>query len=115
MSLDTVALGQKIKAIRKSKGLTQQVLSELVDCSPTYISYIESGHKTMSLEMLVDIANALESSTDILLADSLDTIPATIVPGTHVVMADCSGAERRILIDVLLACKQTLRRNRKYK
>lgn len=115
MSLNTFALGQKIKAIRKSKGLTQQALSELVDCSPTYVSYIENGQKAMSLETLVNIANALEVSTDVLLVDSLDTVffSSNIVENYE--MADCTHSERRILNEILLSCKQILRRNRKYR
>ena len=115
MSLDTKALGQKIRAIRKSKGLTQQALSELIDCSPTYISYIESGHKSMSLETLVGIANAMDVSTDLLLQDSLITRRSSSTSISSDMMADCSSAERRILTDILLACKQALRRNRRLK
>ena len=110
MSLDVVALGQRIKAIRKSKKLTQQALSERVDCSPTYISYIESGQKTMSLETLIAIANVLETSTDLLLADSF-TFPC----GAYDTMDDCSIFEQHILNDILWACKQSLLRNRRFK
>lgn len=114
MSLDTAALGQRIKAIRKTRGLTQQALSELVDCSPTYISYIERGQKSMSLETLVDIANALGSSVDILLSDSLDfsAFPAT---GSSDPMFDCNNYERRILADVLLAVKYSLHKNQRWR
>ena len=115
MSLNAVALGQRIKAIRKSKKLTQQALSERVDCSPTYISYIESGQKTMSLETLVAIANVLETSTDLLLADSLHVVSITFPSGAYDTMDDCSIFEQHILNDILWACKQSLLRNRRFK
>ena len=49
MTLNKKALGNKIKFIRKKKGITQQTLAEWTDCTPTHISYCETGRKNMSL------------------------------------------------------------------
>lgn len=115
MAIKTKSLGQKIKTARKCKGLTQQDLSELVDCSPTYISYIESGHKTMSLDTLVSIANALQVSADVLLSDSLDCFSVVNAHTTYDLMADCSPIEKRILTDILVAAKLSIKKNRRYR
>lgn len=53
-------LGKKIKAIRKSKGLTQEKLSEMIDIETSSLSGIESGRFYPSLHVLEKIANVLE-------------------------------------------------------
>ncbi len=70
-SINSISIGQKIKALRVKRGMSQSDLSELIDKSPTYISYIENGVKSMSLETFVSIANALGCSADELLADNI--------------------------------------------
>jgi XRE family transcriptional regulator, regulator of sulfur utilization len=52
-------IGQRIQKIRKQKKLTQQELSEKLDCSTTFLSRIERGAITGSLKFFVKIANTL--------------------------------------------------------
>lgn len=73
MSLNYHSIGQKIRKIRKSKAISQMALAEMVNVSLSYISYIENGKKHISLEILVQIANALETTPDTLLEDNLHT------------------------------------------
>jgi transcriptional regulator with XRE-family HTH domain len=49
--------------------MTQEDLAAVLDMSPTHISVIERGVKAPKLETLVNIANALQVSTDMLLQD----------------------------------------------
>ncbi len=53
-------LGKRIKAIRKTRGLTQEKLSEMIDIEPSSLSGIESGRFYPSLHVLEKIANVLE-------------------------------------------------------
>ena len=62
-------LGLKIKKIRISKGLTQDNLAELVSCNTSHISNIENNHTKVSLNVLLAIANSLNTSIDYLLSD----------------------------------------------
>ncbi len=57
---DKELLGLKIRTIRKSKKITQEMLSEKVDISPRQIVKIEMGQAYPSLETLKNIAEALE-------------------------------------------------------
>ena len=111
MALNYILIGQKIKAIRKRKGLSQMKLSELIDRSPTYISYIESGIKSMSLDTFVLLANALNVTADELLMDSLEN---TIKVSNHefaALLINCSDYERRVLLDITATAKKSLREN----
>ena len=47
MAINFVQIGKHIGEIRKRRGLSQQKLSEIIDKSPTYVSYIEGGLKCM--------------------------------------------------------------------
>lgn len=114
MATNNISIGQKIKVIRKRKGYTQAALSELINRSPTYISYIESGFKSMSLDTFVSIANALNATADELLEDSLEN---TVKVSNHefaAILSDCSDYEKKVLFDVVSATKQSLRDNRSF-
>lgn len=71
MATDYKALGKRISNARKQAGITQEALGEQLNMTRKHISVIESAIKRPSLDALVDIANALDVSTDDLLVDSL--------------------------------------------
>ena len=53
-------LGLRLKEIRKARGLTQEALAEKVDLSPQYLSRLEAGHQSPSLETVARLAEALD-------------------------------------------------------
>ena len=52
-------LGEKIKEIRKSRKITQAELAELINVDSKYISRIETSNASPSLEVVHNIAEAL--------------------------------------------------------
>ena len=69
--MDLKAVGQRIKAAREAKNLTQEELAALVNLSTTHVSVIERGLKVTKLDTFVAIANALDVSADALLIDDV--------------------------------------------
>ena len=67
--MDLCAIGARIKAAREKAGMTQEDLAAALEMSPTHISVIERGVKSPKLETLVNIANTLKVSSDMLLQD----------------------------------------------
>ena len=65
-------LGLRIKQIRQSQNLTQDTLAELVSCNTSHISNIENNHTKVSLNVLLAIANALNTSIDYLLSNQYE-------------------------------------------
>ena len=63
-------LGEKIKRIRKQRGLTQNQLAELVDISPRNLSNIELGINFVKAETLDNIIESLNISTEELFANN---------------------------------------------
>ena len=67
--MDSQKVGRRIQEVRKSRGITQSELAQRVDLSTKYISNIECGFKTPTLETFIAIANALQSDANSLLSD----------------------------------------------
>ena len=53
-------LGENIRARRKHIGLSQEKLAERAELHPVYISAVERGAKTISMDALVRVAKALK-------------------------------------------------------
>lgn len=52
-----------------NKGFTQDNLAEMVGCNTSHISNIENNYTKLSLNVLLAIANALDTSIDYLLSN----------------------------------------------
>ncbi len=61
-------LGKVIRALRKEKGLSQEVLSGLAGIARTHLTMIENGTMKASIETVSKIAQALELRPSELLA-----------------------------------------------
>lgn len=110
MELDYKAIGQRIRAIRKQRGLTQQTLAEISDQEPSNISHIERGATKLSLPTIVNIANALEVTVDQLLCDSLEQTKCVFENEIAELLTDCSYLEIRFLAAELDSLKTNLRK-----
>ena len=116
MSLNYRAIGKRIMTIRKKNHLSQLRFSELIDKSPTYVSYIETGKKSMSLDTFVQIANALYVPADVLLAEQLTGIAMEQAASQEITMLlkDCSDSERLVITDTVKSIKAALREHMTY-
>lgn len=66
------SVGKNIRRYRKEKKMSQEKLAEFSYLSPTYLGMIERAEKTPSLTTLVNIANALDVTADMLLCNVLN-------------------------------------------
>lgn len=69
--MDYKLLGKNIRKYRQLRGFRQEELAEKVGCTSSHIGQIENARGIPSLEMTVNIANALSVSVDQLLLESL--------------------------------------------
>lgn len=83
------SVGERIRAIRKSKGLTQQQLAELSGLDDAYIGSVERGERNFSIDTLEKIIVGLnvpsysifyssEHDTDLVQLQSIDKFRALI-------------------------------------
>lgn len=56
------AVGRTIRELRKTHGLSQEQLAEIIDSHQVYVSEIEKGKKLPSLAVLLKIARAFGMS-----------------------------------------------------
>jgi len=61
------AVGQRIRAIREKRGLSQEQLAALCDCHRTYVGMIERAEKNISVVVLSKFAKALRTTMSSLL------------------------------------------------
>ena len=69
-----------LKELRRDKHLTQLDLAKHFGISQTMYSMYESGRRTMKLEMLCELADILETSTDYILGRTAQHRPTQLQP-----------------------------------
>lgn len=113
MAINFEILGKRIKEIRGQRMLSQEELAELADVTAQYISYIETGRKKVSLQVLVNIADGLSVSVDnLLMGNQKMEIPLYMMELTSL-MENCNQYERRIVYEQIISLVKTLKENRK--
>ena len=68
MLFDYYALGETIRALRKEKGLSQEVLSGLAGIARTHLTMIENGTMKATIDTICKISQALDLRPSELLA-----------------------------------------------
>jgi transcriptional regulator with XRE-family HTH domain len=113
IELDYSKLGKRIKEQRLKQHLTQEKLGEIVDVATSNISHIERATTQVSLPSLVKIANALDTTLDQLVCDSLHSIADLYIEqDISNLLQGCSLAEKQILKDIIVAAKKSLKEHR---
>lgn len=113
IELDYKALGKRIKEQRLKRHLTQEQLGEIVGVNTSNISHIERATTQVSLSSLVKIANALGTTLDQLVCDSLNSVADIYVEqDISNLLEGCSLAERQIIKDIIVATKKSLKEHR---
>lgn len=96
-------LGARIKEIRKARGWTQERLAEKAELSPRYLSRLEVGRQSASIETLARLAQAL----DVELWEVCDVAHAGTVKELHEtvrqLIRELDGEKLRLAVKVLRA------------
>ena len=109
MSVDYISIGNRIKDIRKSKGWTQAKLAEKSGIEPSNISHIERAATKLSLPTMINIANALGVSLDVLAYGSLKENSHISIKIINDILEDCSADELKSISEVIKTTKSILR------
>ncbi|NLO40914.1 MAG: helix-turn-helix transcriptional regulator [Ruminiclostridium sp.] len=112
MAVNFKIIGLRVKEARLQKQMSQAVLAERIDMSVTYISHIETARKKASLETLVRIANVLDVTVDHMLNGNQISDPAEYRTDLAQLLDDCTNCEKRIIYEIALSTKKSLRDNK---
>lgn len=107
--MDYYQIGQKIRKYRKACGLSQEQLAEKIGISVTHMSHIETGNTKLSLQVFVDIANALEVQTDDLLFDDVSYRKSSFNEFADI-LDNCSETQIHIITDIAKSAKTALKK-----
>ncbi len=107
--MDRIEVGRKIREARIKKGFTQQALAEVADIGEMYISEIERGVKTPSLNLFVKIISALDVSADYVLRDALPSGKDFVYQEVAEMLDELTPKQRRSAIDILDAYVRSLK------
>ena len=89
--------------------MTQKELARRVNVNPSYISYIETGVKSLSLELFITICNELDASADDILVGNLNRKSRAFDKEVISLFSDCSDIEMQLLLETLRSTKKALR------
>lgn len=106
--MDYFQIGQRIRKLRRARGLSQEELVEKVNISVTHMSHIETGNTKLSLPVFVEIARALEVGADDLLGQTDEKTASKALAEIAQVLEGCTAQEARVIADVAKAAKAAM-------
>ena len=110
--MDYYLIGQRIRKYRKACMMSQEELAEIIDISTTHMSHIETGNTKLSLPVIADIAGALNAGVDDLLNDTPTKGEDCCVNEIAALLNGATTKERRIVMDIVKAATESMRKNR---
>lgn len=108
MIVDYSVIGKRIQGIRKQKHLSRLQLSSMVGISPGHLGHIETGSKSPSVEILINIAFSLDVSVDELLVDL--NLPKRDNTEMLELVRNCSPGEQALFKELIAAIKPVLQK-----
>ena len=102
-------IGKRLRVIRQKRGYTQEQLAEMADISAQHCSGIECGSAKVSLPALVRLCNALDSTPDEVLMDSVKQATPLYAEKIAEVFSDCSSDETYLMLSQAENLKKALR------
>lgn len=106
--MDYYAIGQRIRKIRKARGLSQEQLAERVGISITHMSHIETGNTKLSLEVFAQLVSVLEARADEVLFEQPDAVRTQALDDIIRLLDGCTGRELCVMADILKSTKISL-------
>ena len=107
--MDYYEIGQRIRKFRKARGLSQEQLAERVGISMTHMSHIETANTKLSLPVFVQLAEALEVQTDLLLYDQPPVCQDAVVRDIAGMLEECDGKQARIVREIVRTTLQAFK------
>ena len=107
-------IGENIRAARKSKNLTIDMLSELIGISSSFLGTLERGESSLSVETLIGVCKALGVSADSILLEE-DSTPTPYISDKKdtvvTLLNNATDDELSFLIDYMKLYRSKVRFN----
>lgn len=103
---EAVAVGERIRMIRRERGMTTEALAEAADTSPQFIFKVERGEQQMTSGKFAKLTKALGVSSDYLLFGSDERLGRTALAAEY--LGAMNPVERDMLARVVIGLQGTL-------
>lgn len=112
MKVNYRLIGKRIKEHRQRRNLTQEMLAELIEKSPGYISMVETGRKKASLDTLLSVSKVLNITLNELLTGNQIPLDTDYNLEIAELMSGCNQHERRMMFEIMRTVRDVLIQNR---
>lgn len=102
-TLNFEQIGEKLKKIRLSKNLTQEYVANAVDVNTSHISNIENNRVKVSLSVLVQMCNTLDTTVDYILSDEYNDPSSAIEQEILHELHSCSNETKEQILKIVKA------------
>ena len=102
-------LGDQIRRVRKSRGLTQMAFAEKIGISLSHLSDLENGKSGFSVSILQRITEVLQVSADSLLRTNIKEVGEIYHSEIQELLQDCTPAELASILRILQTIKGEMR------
>lgn len=95
------SVGRRIAQARADKGYSQATLAEKANISVSHLSNIERGRKSLSAEVLLRIAEALQMSADGILFTDIPQVHKEIERQIDDTLNTCTAREKEFILKLI--------------
>ena len=99
--IDYGLLGKRIRELRRERGLTQDALAEIIGCNTSHISNIENNYTKASLNVLLALANTLDTTIDYLLSDQYKNNSSALDQAILRALERCDEEKKRKVLKII--------------
>ena len=99
--IDYNELGRRVRVQRKQHHLTQEALAEQIDISDSFMGHIERGTRSVSLETLIKLANALNISVEYLLQPNAPAPQISLPADVQDTVSKLTDNQRKVFMAVV--------------
>jgi len=100
-NIDYKELGKRIRSERRRQDLTQEKLAEMADISDSFMGHIERGGRTLSIETLAKLANALNMSIEYIICGEYNYQPDMLPNEIHDALNQMDSNQRRVFLSMM--------------
>jgi len=100
-NIDYKELGKRIRAERRRQDLTQEKLAEMADISDSFMGHIERGGRTLSIETLAKLANALNINIEYIVCGEHNYQPDMLPEEIHGALSQMSSSQRKVFLGIM--------------
>ena len=96
-----ISVGRRIAKTRRDRGYSQATLAEKANISVSHLSNIERGRKSLSAEVLLRIAKALQVSADGILFTDIPQVHKEVEREIGINLNNCTVREKEFILKLI--------------